>query len=348
MARKPHRGGTVLAVGAAVGEGIDIQRADMSVPVGAKADADFHLVAGGTGDLAFLPGIDQLGRAAGFEGDKSGIHLAHRSLLGAKAAADAGLFHPDAALGDAQRPGQDSAAVEHDLGGRNDVQTSIPVQRGIGAEGLHHGLLEGPGVVGAVQDHITVRQNGLHIAVLFLAAGHQVALVVPSHGAGRFPILLRVDENGVVQRGMGIGHCGQNLIFHLDQAHGPAGRLVVLGGDDGHRVAHKTDVPVQNQPVIGRRLGVGLARDGKTGGGHILPGIDVHHAGHLAGKGDIHAFYHGVGVRAAEQPNHQRAAGHHIAGVDRLAQKKLHGVLFAAGLADNFILPVHCGAPPVG
>ena len=55
---------------------------------------------GRTGDLGFLPGIDELGGAARLHGDEGGIHVADRRLLGTEAAADPGLFHPDAALGD--------------------------------------------------------------------------------------------------------------------------------------------------------------------------------------------------------------------------------------------------------
>src|SRR5699024_623484 len=194
VARQAHRGGAVFAVGAGVGQGVQVDGPDAAVAAGAQPDADLHLMAGAARGLGLFPGVDQFGGAAGLQGDKGGVDLADGGLLGPEAAADAGLFHPDAALGDAQRPGQDAPDVEHDLRGGNDMEPPVAVQLGVGAEGLHHGLVEGLGVVGAVQHDVAAGQDGVHVAVPAGAAGDQVAAVVAPHRAGGVPVLLRVDQ----------------------------------------------------------------------------------------------------------------------------------------------------------
>ena len=228
------------------------------------------------------------------------------------------------------------------------MQPSVPVQVGVGAEGLHHGLVHRPGVVGVVQDDVASRQHGLHVPVLLLAAGHQVAVIVPAHLTGREPVLLRVDQGGVVLGGAEIQHRLQHLVLHLDELHGLLGGLFGLGGNDGHRVPHEPQMPVQDQPVIGGGLRVGLARNGKAGGGHVLPGIDIHHPGDLFGNGGVDGLHKGVGVGAAQQLDHQGAFGGDVVGVHRLAQQKLQGVLLAHRLAHVFSSFLRHGAPPCG
>ena len=50
-----------------------------------------------------------------------------------------------------KRIGKDAAGVKYDLRGGDDMQPSVSVERRIGAEGFHHGLIEGAGVVGAIK-----------------------------------------------------------------------------------------------------------------------------------------------------------------------------------------------------
>ena len=204
--------------------------------------------------------------------------------------------------------------MEHDLRGGNDVEPPVAVQLGVGAEGLHHGLVESLGVVGAVQHDVAAGQDGVHVAVPAGAAGHQVAAVVAPHRAGGIPVLLRVDQDGVVLGGVHIQHRLQHPVSDFDGLHGPQGGLFVLGGDDGHRVPGKPDVPVQDQAVIGGGLGVGLARNGKAGLGHVLPGVDGHYAGDLPGDGGVDLLHDGVGVGAAQDLDHQGVPGGDVVG----------------------------------
>ena len=116
----------------------------------------------------------------GFPGHKGGVYLADRCLLGTKAAADAGLGNTHHGFGDVQGIGDVAPCMEHDLGGAEHVQPPISVNGTIGAEGFHHGLLAGLGVVNMVDHHIAPRQHCVDVSGAALIVGTQVALVVGS------------------------------------------------------------------------------------------------------------------------------------------------------------------------
>ena len=175
-------------------------------------------------------------------------------------------------------------------------------------------------------------------------AGNQVPLVVAAHRAGGIPVLLGMHQGGVILGGAIVQHGGQQLIGHFHQLHGFQSCLLVLGGNDGNHIPHEANVAVDNQTVIGGGLGIGLTGDGKAVGGHILPGVNIHHPRHLFGNGGVNLFHQGVGVGAAQQLDHQRLSGD-IIGVHRLAQQQLHGVLFADGLTNGFQFFFHYFTP---
>ena len=253
----------------------------MAVFIGAQPHTDLHLVPRAAGNLGFLPGIDQFGRAAGLHRDKGGVDLADGGLLRAEAAADPRFLHPDAAHRDAERAGENPPAVENNLGRGDHVQPAVAVKLGVGAEGLHHRLVEGFGVVGTVDDDVAVCEYSVDVAAVALVARDKVAAVVAADRAGGHPVFLRVDKDGVILRGAEIEHGFEDFILDLDELHRPQGGFLVLGRDDRDGVARKPDVPVKDQPVIRRGFGVGLARDREPVLGHILPGVDGHNAGNF-------------------------------------------------------------------
>ena len=79
-----------------------------------------------------------------------------------------------------------------------------------------------------------------------------------------------------------------------------------------------------------------MPRNGKALLGHIFPCVNIHHTRHFFGNVGANALHNGVGVGAAQQLDHQRAAAaHDIIGVNALAEQKLHGVFFAHRLAHG-------------
>ena len=333
MARQAHGGGAVLAVGSRVGQGVHVDGTDGAVLARAQADVDLHIVAGGAGDKALLPGVDHLGRPAGLPGDKGGVNFRYHRLLGAETAADAGLLHVDLGLGNVQGVGQNAPDVEDDLGGGNNMEPPIGVHLGIGAEGLHHSLVAGGGVVDMVNDIVTLGQNVIHVSVRAHLAGAQVALVVRANRAQRAPVFLGVHQNRAVQGLVGVQYRLQHLVLHLDELQRLVCGRLILGGHDGHSIAHKADALIQNQTVIGRGLGVGLTRHGKALLGHILVGIYGNHAGHLLGHVGVDLLNEGVGVGAAQHLHHQAVLRGHIVHIGGLTQQQGHGVLFPYRLA---------------
>ena len=81
-------------------------------------------------------------------------------------------------------------------------------------------------------------------------------------------------------------------------------------------IAHEV---LEDQAVVGTRLWVALAGDGKAALGHVLVGVDAHDTGHLQGARRIDGADLGAGIGAALEFNNERAGGHHIARVDRTA-----------------------------
>ena len=338
MARQAHRRGAVLAVSACVREGVQVDAAHEALFGGTEADVHLHLVAGRGSGLALLAGEDELAGLFGLPGDEGRVDGRDRRLFGTKAAADAGLDDADHGFGDVERVGHVAAGMEDDLGRAEDVQTAVEVHIAAGAEGLHHRLLAGLGVIHMVDDHVAVGQHGVDVAAAAFIVGAEIALVVRAHGAQALPVVLRMDEDGVVLGGVEIQHRLQHLILHLDELHRLLDAFVIRTGHDGHDIAHKADVPVDDQTVVGAGLRVGLAGLGVAAGVlvHILPGKDGLDAGHLFGHRGVDGLDDGVGVGRAQQLDDEAVGRSEIVHVDRLTGHELHRVLFPERFVDVF------------
>ena len=329
MAGQADRGRAVLAERTRVGQGVYVDRADDAVLIRAHAHMHFHLVARRACDLTFLAGVDHFGGLAGFPRDERGVHLGHDRLLRAEAAADARLFDVDLALGDVQRVRDDAAHMEHDLRGRNDVQAAVVVDLGIGAEGLHHGLLAGLGVVDVVDDLVAACQHRVHVAVAAGVARAQVAPVVRPDRTERAPVVLRVHQNLVVLGCMDVEHRLEHLIFHFDELQRLVDRFFAPSRDDRDRVAHKAHAPVKDQPVIGRGLGEGLPGHGEPLLRHVFISEHTFDARHLHRDVGVDLLNERMGVRRAQHLDHQTVVRGHVVHIGRPAEQELHGVLFA-------------------
>ena len=342
VAGQAYGRGAVLAIGTGVGQRVQVDSLHDAILRGTQPDVHLHFVARRGGRLTFHPAENDLGGLFGFPGHKGGVYLADRCLLGTKAAAHPGLGNTHHGFGDVQGIGNVAPRMEHDLGGAEHVQPPISVNGTIGAEGLHHSLLAGLGVIHPVDDHVTASQHSVDISAAALVVGAEVPLVVGPYRAQGLPVVLRVHQNRVVLGGVEVHHRLQHLVLHLDELEGLVHALFVLTGHNGHHITHETDVAVDDQSVTGACLREGLACLGVAGRilRDILPGEDGFNAGNLLGHGRVDRPDHGVCMRRAQQLDDQAVLRDHIIHIDRLAGDQLHGVLFA----ERFVDRVHSAA----
>ena len=187
----------MLAVGARIGQCVEIDPADQAVPVRSDPDMHLHLVPGGGRRHGFLSGEDEHAGLFGHPGDKGRIDLRDCCLLGAEAASDPGLADADHLLRNVQRIGDDPANMEDDLGRRGDIQSTVLVNGAESAESFHHCLLCTLGRVCAVHDHVAVREDRFYIPFRRLLMGNEISFSIPSNVHLRQPIVLRMYDHRV-------------------------------------------------------------------------------------------------------------------------------------------------------
>ncbi len=334
----------MLAVSAGVGEGVEVDAPDAAILVGTQTQVQFHLMAGSRRGLALLPGKDNFRGFPGLPGHEGRIDFADGRLLGTKTTADAGLRHPHHGFGDVQGIGDDTPGVEHDLGGTEHIQAAVCINGAIGAEGLHHGLLTGFGVVNMVDDDIAVVQHRVDVAVAALIVGAEIALVVGSHGAEALPVLFRMDEDWVILGGVIIQYRFQHFILHFDEFQRFIDAFIIFTCHDGNHVAREAHMAVDEQAVIGAGLGVSLACLGVAAGilRHILPGKDGLDARHFFCHSGIDILHDSVGMGRTEQFDDKAVAGNKVIHIDRLTGHELHGIFFAKRFVDRVHLDASC------
>ena len=340
VTRQTHSSGAMLTVSAGVGQSVQVDALHDAVSGSAQTDVHFHLMARRRSRLAFYAAEDELGRLFGHPRHKGRVHLADGGLFCTKAAADAGLGDTHHGLWNVQCIGDVAAGMEHDLGRAEHIQPPVSINGAIGAEGLHHSLLAGLGVVHMVDDHITSGQHSVNIAAAARIVGAEVALVVGTHGGKAFPVVLRVHKDGVILCGVEIQNSFQHLVVYFDKLERLIYALFIFTGYDSHHISHKADVAVDQQTVVGAGLRVGLAGLCVAAGilRHILPSEDGFDAGHLFGNSGVDAADDGVCMGRAQQLDDQAVLRDDIIHINRLAGDQLHRVFFAERFVDGF----HC------
>ena len=167
-----------------------------------------------------------------------------------------------------------------------------------------------------------------------LAVRHEVARRVARLVAAGRPVLLVVDDGGVVQRLLHVDDGGQLLVGDLHGLHARGGSGLGLGYDHGHLVAHVAHVAVEEDRVIGARLGEALAGQREAVVGHVIRAEDRDDAGDLERAALVDTRDQGVGVPAAHELHHEGALGNEVGGVDRRAGEQGVGVLLREGPRD--------------
>ena len=136
---------------------------------------------------------------------------------------------------------------------------------------------------------------------------------------------------GKVEQGL------EHLVVDLDELECLVGGLLGLGGDDRHLLVLVTYQVLEDQAVVGTRLRIALAGDGKAALGHVLVGVDAHHAGHFQGARRIDGADLGAGIGAALEFDDERTGGHHIARVDGTTLEQSLRILLGLLVGDLLV-----------
>ena len=341
VARKADRRGGVLAVRSGVGQRVQVDGRDGAVVHGAQLDGHLHLVARVARGDGLLAGVAAVARTAGLLGHERNEDLAAARLLGAKATTDARLNDLHLRLRNVERLRDHAAHVEGHLRGGGHRDAAERVGRREGAEGLHGRGLRGLAGVGALKDDVALGEGLVKIAKVARAAAYQVARDVAALREHKGHVALGVDHDVVIECLGKVEQGLEHLVVDLDELERLVGGLLGLGGDDRHLFVLVTDEVLENQTVVGTRLRIALAGNGKTALGHVLVGVDAHHAGHLQGARRIDGADLGAGIGAALEFDDERAGGHHIARVDGTALEQglrvLLGLLMGDLLVDDTV-----------
>ena len=140
-----------------------------------------------------------------------------------------------------------------------------------------------------------------------------------------------IERLGKVEQGL------EHLIVDLDELECLVGGLLGLGGDDRHLLVLVANQVLENQAVVGTRLRIALTGDGKAALGHVLVGVDAHHAGHLQGARCIDGADLGAGIGAAFELDDQGAGGHQVARVDGTSLEQGLRVLLGLLVGDLLV-----------
>ena len=347
VARKADRRGGVLAVRSGVGQRMQVDGRDGAVVHGTHLDGHLHLVARVARGDGLLAGVAAVARTAGLLGDERHEDLAAARLLGAKAAADARLDDLHLRLRNVERLRDHATHVEGYLRGGGHRDAAERVGRREGAEGLHGRGLRGLAGVGALKDNVALGEGLVQVAKVARAAAHQVARHVTALREHKGHIALGVHNDVVIERLRKVEQRLEHLVVDLDELERLVGGLLGLGGDDRHLLVLIAHEVLEDQAVVGRGLRIALAGNGKAALGHVLVGIDAHHAGHLEGTRRVDGADLSAGIGAALELDDEGAGGHQVARVDRTALEQGLRVLLGL-LMGNLLVGDAVAARVVG
>ena len=337
VARKADRRGGMLTIRAGVGQRVQIDRRDGAVVHGAQLNGHLHLVARVARGDGLLAGVAAVARTAGLLGHERHEDLAAARLLGAKATTDARLNDLHLRLRNIERLRDHAAHVEGHLrrGGHRDAAERVG--RREGAEGLHGRGLRGLAGVGALKDDVALGEGLVQIAIIAGTAAHQVASNVAALREHKGHVALGVNHDVVIECLGKVEQRFEHLVVDLDELERLVGGLLGLGSDNRHLlvlIAHKV---LEDQAVVGTRLRIALAGNGKAALGHVLVGVNAHDARHLQGARGVDGTDLGTGIGAALEFDDERAGGHHIARVDGTALEQGLRILLGLLVGDLLV-----------
>ena len=310
---------------------------DSAVVHGAQLNGHLHLVTRVTRGDGLLAGVAAVARTAGLLGHERHEDLAAARLLGAKAAADARLNDLHLRLRNVERLRDHAAHVEGHLRRGGHRNAAERVGRREGTEGLHGRGLRGLAGVSAGKDNVALGEGLIKIAKIAGTAADQVARDIATLREHKGHVALGVDHDVVIECLGKVEQGLEYLVVDLDELERLVGGLLGLGGDDRHLLVLVAHEVLEDQAVVGTRLRIALAGDGKAALGHVLVGVDAHHAGHLQGARRIDGADLGAGIGAALEFDDERAGGHHVARVDGTTLEQRLRILLGLLVSDLLV-----------
>ena len=227
--------------------------------------------------------------------------------------------------------------MEGHLRGGGHRDTPKRVGRREGAEGFHGRGLRGLAGVGAGEHDVALGERLVKVAKIAGTAAHQVAGHVAALREHKGHVALGVDHDVVIERLGKVEQRLEHLVVDLDELECLVGGLLGLGGDDRNLLVLVAHQVLEDQAVVGTRLRIALAGDGKAALGHVLVGVDAHDAGHLQRARRIDGADLGAGIGAALKFDDERTGGHHIAGVDGTTLEQGLRVLLGLLVSDLLV-----------
>ena len=220
-------------------------------------------------------------------------------------------------------------------GGHRDAAERVG--RREGSEGLHGRGLRGLASVGALKYDVALGEGLVQVAKVAGTAAHQVARDVAALREHKGHVALGVDHDVVIERLGKVEQRLEHLIVDLDELERLVGGLLGLGGDNRHLLVLVAHEVLEDQAVVGTRLRIALSGNGKAPLGHVLVGVDAHHARHLQGTRRVDGADLGAGIGAALEFDDERAGRHHIARVDGTALEQGLRVLLGLLVGDLLV-----------
>ena len=343
---KPYGCGTVFTVRSRIGKRIEVKRANRTILACAQTDANFHFMSGRACDLRFFSRIIDFCGSARFHRNESGVHFANSRLLCAETAANTRFFNTYTALGNTERTGKNTARVEYDLRRSNNVQSSVTIKLRISNKWFHHCLIEGFRMISSFKYDVTFFHNTVHVAVGGNLACDEISLGIAADLAGWEPILLGMNENGIVLCRMEIQNRFQNIIFYFNKLHCLERRFFVFSRNDCNGIACKTNVTVKDQSVIGRRLGKGLSRNSESCLGNIFPSVDIYDTGNFFCDFGFNFCHNCIRMRAAENFYDKSICRRYVIYIYGLAEQKLRSIFFTEGFSNRSVFSFVHFTPP--
>ncbi len=258
----------VIAIGAGVGEHVQLHGAQRAIALGADLDVNAHGMARGGGDELFLAGEFELDRLAGVQGGERDDVLDQHFLLGAKTAADAFAEHAQLGEVEIEYTCELLAGEERHLRAGAYVEPAGGVGPADGGQRFEMGMLHARHKVSALMHGVGLREANFDIANAAVHFPHDIVLRIEN---ARFLRVLVVDHRRARRHGLfRIEHRRQGFVIDLDLAAGFLGGGFALGHHGGDPLADEAHDRIQHHGVVGIDQADFMARSRKRGFGRVL------------------------------------------------------------------------------